>query len=720
MRYILTILCLTAFLTGIAGADELYQVRLKSHSEASTLKASGAEPLVWVDGDYLILTDAATGERLRQAGIDIKLITSGISRNELALDGRFDDKNVKRYPVLFEKQGVRLLRVGPEVLAAEGVPEGLFPIFNHQLEIEYYETRPLTEISVTTCPSLDALVKEVSLDSLYNYVCSLQAYPYRYAGTENNLGARNWIYRKFEEFGYTDVELDDFYRYFTYGANVIAYKPGTAYPDRQVLITGHYDAVLNSPGADDNASGVACMLEIARILKDVDLPVTLIFIAFDAEEKGLIGAYHYVDEAVARGDDISFVQNMDMIAASGNDLYANLHHGPEIAYVLLWRQLAQIYSGIDGQLAGTSNRSDHYAFQLAGFDVGFAREYVWSDVYHTMADSTTHMNFDYMTRMVKACLATVHTAGRAPGEVVPAALWQPGDGTSLLLHWHPANWPNIKKYHVGYFPTESSYDVQYACVHAPDTCIRIEGLIEGQEYGLFVVGEDEDGYRSVPYFRCLYRTPLSIPVPPTNLLAMPVLDGINLTWDKNNTELDLHHYDIFRDGEYAAMSFDTFYTDLDPSLGVDYHTYYVTAVDTEDKSSAPSNTSESRAATLEANSILAINRSGNHTIDFVSAYETEVFLLEAMEGFNYTYYCDTTATKYPFDLPQLDLVDMIDYGVLVIGAESGKWDEICVDPDRNGILDTIAYYLSIGGKVVMFGRWGDLNEVPDTIDYTTT
>lgn len=85
-----------------------------------------------------------------------------------------------------------------------------------------------------------------------------------------------------------EKETSESYRYY----NVIATKPGLS--DKVVIVGAHYDSVTAGLGADDNASGVGIMLEAAEILAYMDTPYTIKFIAFAAEEIGLRGSNHYV------------------------------------------------------------------------------------------------------------------------------------------------------------------------------------------------------------------------------------------------------------------------------------------------------------------------------------------------------------------------------------------------------------------------------------------
>lgn len=76
--------------------------------------------------------------------------------------------------------------------------------------------------------------------------------------------------------------------------NVIAELTGPMESERTVVLGGHFDTVPNVPGANDNGSGIATLLGVAREAADRSYPFTLRFVAFDSEEVGLFGSRHYV------------------------------------------------------------------------------------------------------------------------------------------------------------------------------------------------------------------------------------------------------------------------------------------------------------------------------------------------------------------------------------------------------------------------------------------
>jgi hypothetical protein len=148
--------------------------------------------------------------------------------------------------------------------------------------------------------------------------------------------AAEYIYDKFRSYG-LDVEYDPFpHEVITQGnyemRSVVATLPGKGIDTRRTyVICSHYDSIaskstnwlvdwktLPAPGADDNASGTAAVLEAARILSQYDFEHTIKFITFSGEELGLHGSKHYTNLAAENGEDIAGVLNFDMIAYDPN------------------------------------------------------------------------------------------------------------------------------------------------------------------------------------------------------------------------------------------------------------------------------------------------------------------------------------------------------------------------------------------------------------------
>ncbi len=391
-------------------SDNLYKVIINSQKDAQTLSGLGFDALLRIQDGYLILVKPTGEKLLAKSGLDFELIAGGLDRYHLALDIRFDDYNLKKYPVIYQESGVRLLKVEPSDLDQGNQYNGLAPIKTENIRIIYKEKLSFAGASPANRAFLDSIVALIEQDSLESYVEALQAFPPRVTGSAANYASRDWLIGKFEEFGYDSVVQDSFV-YSSYQCqNVVAYKVGTTYPDHQIIVGAHRDAVSGSPGADDNGSGAAAVLDIARVLKDIDTKMTFIFLLFDSEEQGLNGAWHYADNAAANGDSIVLMLNMDMIAYISNTNSIKIYYGEDDTWAQLCQNLIDTLPGVtlNGVMSGSLPNSDHYAFQQNGYDVILLHEYVFSTVYHSYQDSTSYMNFEYMTKAVKGAMATCY------------------------------------------------------------------------------------------------------------------------------------------------------------------------------------------------------------------------------------------------------------------------------------------------------------------------
>ncbi|MCX8015573.1 MAG: M20/M25/M40 family metallo-hydrolase, partial [candidate division WOR-3 bacterium] len=162
-------------------------------------------------------------------------------------------------------------------------------------------------------PLVQQMVDNVRSDTVLSFVRRLQNFRSRYSSSDSCRAAANWLRSKFLNYNCDSVFVHNFNS--TYAPNVVAIKRGYAYPDNiYYVIGGHFDAVNNCPGADDNASGTAAALEAARVMKDFNFAYSIRYIGFCGEEQGLLGSAAYAQEARARGDSILGMLNFDMIA----------------------------------------------------------------------------------------------------------------------------------------------------------------------------------------------------------------------------------------------------------------------------------------------------------------------------------------------------------------------------------------------------------------------
>ena len=95
--------------------------------------------------------------------------------------------------------------------------------------------------------------------------------------------------------------------------NIIGRQRGIGQPNMEYYVGGHYDTVVNSPGADDNGTAVAAMLEIAHILSPLPFNKTIRYVSWDLEESGLLGSLDYVNNELENQADIQGYLNLEMI-----------------------------------------------------------------------------------------------------------------------------------------------------------------------------------------------------------------------------------------------------------------------------------------------------------------------------------------------------------------------------------------------------------------------
>ena len=128
--------------------------------------------------------------------------------------------------------------------------------------------------------------------------------------------AAQYIQREFLKIG-LEVKEDLFHWEGRTYRNISAEKRGTTSPDKVLILGAHYDTVPGSPGADDNSSAIAVLLEVARNIQKVSLGSTLKLVAFALEECGYAGSIHYAERAREGGEKILGMISLEMVGFTG-------------------------------------------------------------------------------------------------------------------------------------------------------------------------------------------------------------------------------------------------------------------------------------------------------------------------------------------------------------------------------------------------------------------
>ena len=172
-------------------------------------------------------------------------------------------------------------------------------------------------------PRIQEMLDQVSQDSMQATVQHLQDYGHRLWNSDNAFAASDWIAGRMQALG-LEVEQQPFYANTWLGSgeaapNVIGIQRGTLYPDTYVVCGSHFDSFSwdayyggMAPGADDNATGVASVLESARIMTQYEFEYSIIYCAYGCEEMGLYGSEAYASRCQQEGMDIIGYFNNDM------------------------------------------------------------------------------------------------------------------------------------------------------------------------------------------------------------------------------------------------------------------------------------------------------------------------------------------------------------------------------------------------------------------------
>ena len=379
------------------------------------------------------------------------------------------------------------------------------------------------------------VIDGISENRVHDIIAKLEAF-----GTRNTLSsqdnpnrgigaARKWIFAEFQSYSPRLQVRFDRYRVKKQGErvfqdvdlyNVVAVLPGFRYPETQILISGHYDSLnlgnrppappadvigerpamtledaranagLPAPGACDDGSGVAAVMELARVMSQFQFDKTLVFVAFAGEEQGLIGSSLYSAKARKEGQDIEAVLNNDIIGTAvagngrGNSNAVSVYSddsadsgSQELARFV--REAGERYDpSMEVNTVFLSDRlgrgGDHTPFQWEGYSA--VRFSTPNEIYanqHHATDTLANMSVPYTTRVIAvnaAVAASLALAPKAPAVMRqrkasgdsndnrPLPMISRGQGYDTVLQWRPAaSRDAIKGYAVVFRSTTSPY-----------------------------------------------------------------------------------------------------------------------------------------------------------------------------------------------------------------------------------------------------------------------
>jgi len=252
------------------------------------------------------------------------------------------------------------------------------------------------------------------------------------------------------------------------GRNVVAEVRGTVNPEKVLLVGGHLDSnsnlpYANAPGADDNATGTAVTLLLARILKAYPPAITVRFVHFTGEEQGQWGSKVYARTLRANSEQVVGLINLDMIGWDSNgDRVVEIHTGTgpkskALGTAFLERNTRYALGlTFEQKMVSASRFSDHSPFWDNDYAAFLVIENFFDDTivrdrnpyYHNVGDLALRVNYNYVARIGRVALATVAELGGynlsgatppAPTPIptatpLPTPTPDPGACTNLLVN----------------------------------------------------------------------------------------------------------------------------------------------------------------------------------------------------------------------------------------------------------------------------------------------
>ncbi|SHF73485.1 M20/M25/M40 family metallo-hydrolase [Chryseobacterium vrystaatense] len=241
-------------------------------------------------------------------------------------------------------------------------------------------------------------------------------------GTLNNANALTWIKNKYISYGYSASQIveDPFTFGNTSSKNLVITKTGTVYPNKYVIICGHFDSIYG-PGVNDNGSGTSIILEAARILRNVPTEYSIKFIHFSGEEQGLEGSKHYVNNVAYQNGvrvlDIKLVFNLDQVGGvmgnNNNTVYCDQDQaGPtsnnaaSAAVTQQLRNCTALYSPLQTAVDPAED-TDYIPFERKGEVITGFFERVRSGYPHSSDDTFANTDPVYIYKIGKATVGAL-------------------------------------------------------------------------------------------------------------------------------------------------------------------------------------------------------------------------------------------------------------------------------------------------------------------------
>jgi Zn-dependent M28 family amino/carboxypeptidase len=365
-------------------------VKLYTHKPSFTEKKRGeirpplAPGVAWAQfGEESVLFEDEPQEARPTAtasrGVRMPRREEQVSKDQLYVvvqNGRLFQQHNPEVPVLHDRGRFLLVKLDPEQATALSKKHetcyGIVPLEENQVIFNSREA-PATRAPVA---AIQKVVNKLDRAKFDSSLTKLASFPTRHSTSMAFTEAATWARTQLNNMNY-ETRLQTVAVNGGKSRNVIAEKIGSGNDSRQVVIvTAHLDSInlaggpaATAPGADDNGSGSAGVLEIGRALRDQTAKHDLRFILFGGEEQGLFGSKHYVASlSSAEKKRIRAVVNMDMIGVSNQTTRSVLIEGAQLSQIVIsgLSKAAGTYTELTVETSLNPFASDHVPFINAG------------------------------------------------------------------------------------------------------------------------------------------------------------------------------------------------------------------------------------------------------------------------------------------------------------------------------------------------------------------
>lgn len=712
MRLFLFTLCfafISSFLSAQINHQVLISLELNKVSDLNQIEKLQL-PVIHLFDDLLITrADNNVIKKLREQNIEFRIIDENISGMEYYLatpkKKNAQMKKPETVNIVFERFEEFIIKNPGSIEKLISNGYNIAKLSDSPVLFKNEKTI-LNNAHINVDTTISNIVANINADSAAYFIQSLQDFQTRFLFANTRDSVASWIKSQFLRFGFTDVKLDSFQYQGTWQKNVVATLTGTVLPENYYVFGGHHDSYSSgdpytfAPGADDNASGTAAILEVARVIMQSGYQPrsTIKFITFAAEEYGLWGSKHYAQYALDQGINIRLMINHDMISHTSRPLSVsnvdiNYYTGSD-GWSNLAYEMVNNYSVLTPYYGSSnSSGSDSYSFWQRGYKAVYFEERDFSPFYHSPQDIITNYSMPYCAEVIKSSGALLLTAVKMPAEIKNYYLYDTGNGTSLSLFWSPNTEPGFAHYNIYVGISSGIYDYSFTTT---DTTFIINNLTEGVKYYVAVSSVNTEGSESFLTERNMI--PNSIPLVPDGLTVNPAPLEINLRWNRN-MELDLAGYNIYRaesiNGSFLKLNgnayIDTFYTDNSVSAGK-YYYYFIKAVDYLLNESPGSDTLRSQLISLDRGILLVDETNdGDGSILNPTDLQVDEFYQQLLGSFIVTDY------------------DIISEGEITL-ADLGAFSTVIWQADDNisfnsayNAKSAIKEYLDYGGNFIYTG-----------------